>query len=107
MTRCWTPAPIMTRQRLPRLSSPAADGYAKAVPVKVRCPICVVPGPGPLFGEFTAMSDEQLFAMIANHVMGSHNGGGADAFDTAERVLPRIGQRWRERVAADPDSYRS
>lgn len=85
----------------------AADAYADAGPVSARCPVCVVPGPGPLSGEFTARTGDELFAMIAGHVMQVHNGGGADAFSTAESVLPHIGQRWRRRAAADPDAYRA
>lgn len=81
----------------------AADAYATASPVRARCPICVRGLP---FADFTARTDEELFAKIASHVMQVHNGGGTDAFNTAELVLPHIGQRWRDRVAADPDAYR-
>lgn len=35
----------------------------------VRCPVCALPD---MFGTFTAETDADLFAMIANHVMASH-----------------------------------
>jgi hypothetical protein len=58
-----------------------------------RCPVCVLPD---MFGTFTAETDADLFAMIASHVMSNHNGGGTDAFCTAERVLPHIGDAYRK-----------
>src|ERR1700733_1753752 len=65
-------------------------GRPKAVRT-ARCPVCVMPSLLP----FQAETDEELFALIANHTVQVHNGGSVDAFNTAESVLPLVGRAYR------------
>jgi len=68
----------------------------------VTCPICR----GFTWdGVFTAETDEELFAMVANHTMSHHNGGPVDAFCTAESVLPVVGAAYRKDAAERPWLY--
>ena len=69
-----------------------------------RCPICIVPSAS---GPFRAETDEELFALIANHTIEVHNGGPVDAFNTAERVLPFVGIAYRKDALARPWLYQS
>jgi hypothetical protein len=67
-----------------------------------RCPVCIVPATS---GPFRAETDEELFALIANHTIEVHNGGPVDAFDTAESVLPLVGRAYRKDAEARPWLY--
>jgi hypothetical protein len=69
----------------------------------VRCPACL---PGLPFDVFRAETDEELFALVAGHVMRMHNGGGVDAFCAAESVLPHVGLAYRKDAEERPWLYR-
>lgn len=63
-----------------------------------RCPVCLAPSEA--CGIFHAGTDEELFAMVADHIMQVHNGGSADAFKVAEWVLPQVGAAYRKGTEA-------
>jgi hypothetical protein len=54
---------------------------------------------------FQAETDEELFALIANHTIKMHNGGPVDAFNTAESVLPVVGLAYRRDAEEQPWLY--
>lgn len=64
---------------------------------RAHCPVCVGPS-RELTGTFKAGSDEELFGMIADHVIKVHGGGPVDAFSTAEDALPSVGARYRAQI---------
>jgi hypothetical protein len=68
-----------------------------------HCPVCAAPDLSG--GRFTADTDEELFAMIADHTIKVHGGGPADAFSTAEDALPWVGAAYRRDAAARPHAY--
>lgn len=72
-----------------------------------RCPICIVPGVPGVLGTFQAETDEELFAQVATHTIKVHNGGPADAFNTAESVLPHVGCAYRKDAEERPWLYRA
>lgn len=67
-----------------------------------RCPVCIVPAAA---RPFRAETDEELFALIANHTINAHNGGSVDAFNTAESVLPHVGRAYRKDAEERPWLY--
>jgi hypothetical protein len=101
---------------LSRLPSLLGDGHLTANDAQVirhladrpkvrrtaRCPVCLAPSS---LGTFHAESDEELFALIANHTIKVHNGGPVDAFNTAESVLPHVGLTYRKDAEDRPWLY--
>lgn len=64
-----------------------------------RCPVCL---PGIPFSDFTAPTDEALFAKIAGHVMKVHGAGQVEAFESAEDALPGVGIQYRRQAGQLP-----
>jgi hypothetical protein len=62
---------------------------------RARRPICLCPEQTP-WGIFEAETEDELFAMIANHTISMHHGGPINAYWAASVAMPMTAARYQQ-----------